>query len=181
MPVQKPTIIIVTAPQHTGKSSLIEKYVKLCRCHDVRVAGILAQGLWENGQRSGFNLVDLTSGIRVPLAVRTAAPQGQARIRFKFYPQGIDAAVAALDARRCATADLVVVDEVGKLEVIGQGWAPCLPALLELPDKTHVWAVRESLVDAVAKRFDVHPRAVVDASAPDALNVLVTACALFGT
>ena len=178
MQTDNPCIVIVTSPQHTGKSSLIARYIERCRQHDVSVAGILAEGLWKDDQRSGFDLVDLTSGIRVPLAVR-CAPHGRARISFEFFSEGIDAAHAALDAKRCATADLIVVDEVGKLEAMGQGWAPLFPPLLELPGKTHVWAVRESLVDAVAKRWAFTPHAVVEAISPDALDKLTAACALF--
>jgi nucleoside-triphosphatase THEP1 len=179
MQTKQPRIVIVTAPQHSGKSSLIARYVEQCHQHRVHTAGILAEGLWEGNQRSGFNLVDLSSGVRVPLAVR-CAPHGQARIRFEFFQAGIDAGMAALDTERCAAANLIVVDEVGKLEVMGQGWAPYLPPLLELPVKTHIWVVRESLVEAVAKRWALSPLAVVDARNEDALNELIDACALFG-
>ena len=178
MQINHPCIVIVTSPQHTGKSSLIARYIERCRQHDISVAGILAEGLWENNQRSGFNLVDLTSGVRVPLAVR-CAPHGRARVRFEFFPEGINAAHNALNAKRCATADLIVIDEVGKLEVMGEGWAPLLPPLLELPGKMHIWAVRESLVDAVAERWAFTPHAVVEARSPDALDKLAAACALF--
>ncbi len=178
MGTEQSRIVIVTSPQHTGKSSLIDQYLDRCRQNAIRVAGILAPGLWENNQRSGFDLVDLSSGIRIPLAVR-CAPQGRARIGFQFFQQGIAAAAAALDTKRCMDADLIVVDEVGKLEIIGEGWAPHLSPLLDLPNKTHIWAVRESLVDAVAKRWRFTPHAVVDARSPDALDKLVAACALF--
>jgi len=178
MPTKQPRIIIVTSPQHTGKSSLIARYIECCRQHDVNVAGILAEGLWKNDQRSGFNLVDLTTGHRVPLAVRCAR-HGRAQISFEFFPEGIDAAHAALDAQCCTTADIIVVDEVGKLEIMGEGWAPLLPSLLNLTGKTHIWAVRESLVDAVAKRWMFTPHAVVDARSPEALSELTAACALF--
>jgi nucleoside-triphosphatase len=174
----QPAIVMVTSPQHTGKSSLIARYVDLCVEKKVGLAGILAEGLWENNQRSGFNLVDLSSRIRVPLAFR-CPPRGRARISFEFYPEGIEAARTALDANRCATADLIVVDEVGKLEVIGEGWAPYLPPLLALPGKMHIWAVRASLVEAVARCWEFTPRAVVDARSHGALDELITACALF--
>ena len=178
MQTTQPRIVLVTSPQHTGKSSLISRYIKLCRQHGIRVAGILAEGLWENNRRSGFNLVDLSSGNRVPLAVR-CAPHGRAQVSFDFFQDGIEAGQAALEVDRCATAELIIVDEVGKLEVIGQGWAQYLPSLLELPGKTHIWAVRESLVDTVAKRWTFTPHAVVDARSRNALNALMAACALF--
>lgn len=178
MQTDHPRIVIVTSLQHTGKSSLIARYIERCRQHDVSVAGILAEGLWKNNQRSGFKLVDLMSGARVPLAIR-CPPHGRPRIRFEFFPEGINAAHAALDATRCAAAELIVVDEVGKLEVMGEGWAPLLPPLLELPGKTHIWAVRESLVDAVTRRWAFTPHAVIEARVPGALDELAAACERF--
>lgn len=174
----RPTIVVVTSPRHTGKSSLIARYVNLCSQHHIRVAGILAEGLWEDHQRSGFNLVDLSAGHRVPLAVRSP-PSGRARIGFDFYLEGVEAARMALSKDRCATADLIVVDEIGKLELIGDGWADYLPPLLGLTGKTHLWAMRESLVDAVARQWAFTPRALVDARSPEALDQLIDACALF--
>ncbi len=175
---QKPRIIIVTAPQHTGKSSLLARYIGLCREQKIPIAGILAEGLWRENRRSGFDLVDLSSGIRLPLAVRSA-PHGLARIGFEFFPEGIKAGKKALAKARCNAATLIVVDEVGKLEVMDKGWAPHIPDLLGLPGKTHLWAVRESLVDAVAEKWQFSPHAVVDARKPDALAELTAACGLF--
>ena len=43
----------------------------------------------------------------------------------------------ALSARRCGHADLVIVDEVGKLEARHEGWAPQLKELLELDIPLH--------------------------------------------
>jgi nucleoside-triphosphatase THEP1 len=174
----QPRIIIVTSPKHTGKSSLIARYAQFCGRYNLPVAGILAEGLWENSQRSGFTLVDLSSGVRVPLAYRSA-PHGRARICFDFFPQGIAAALSALDVNRCVAANPIVVDEVGKLELLGKGWAPVLPPLLGLTGKTHIWAVRSSLVEAVIEHWGFTPRAVVDSRSPDALNNLINACGLF--
>ena len=178
MRTKQPRIVIVASPPHTGKSSLIARFIGLCRHRGVPAAGILAEGLWDNNQRSGFNLIDLSSGGRVPLAVR-CAPHGRARIGFAFLPEGIEAGRTALNPERCADADIIVVDEVGMLEVMGQGWAPYLGALLDLPGKTHIWAVRESLVESVARCWAFTPQAVVDARSPDALKGLIAACVRF--
>ena len=174
----QPKIVIVTAPRHTGKSSLIARYTALCAGKRIPMAGILAPGLWANDRRSGFDLVDLSTGRRVPLAVRGES-RGKVKIGFTFYAEGVTAARAALAVKHCATADLVVVDEVGRLEVAGEGWAPYLPPLIALPGKTHIWAVRSSLVETVARRWGFTPHAVVDASAPGSLDQLTTACGLF--
>ncbi|MGA6927046.1 MAG: hypothetical protein WBY88_15255 [Desulfosarcina sp.] len=48
-----------------------------------------------------------------------------------------------------------------------------------LTGKTHLWAVRESLVNAVAGQWAFTPRAIVDARSPEALGELIRACALF--
>jgi nucleoside-triphosphatase THEP1 len=179
MTAPHPEVIIVFSPPHTGKSSLLFRYTEMCSKRNIRMAGILAEGLWEKNVRSGFNLVDLSNGVRVPLAFRCAPGEKRRGIIFDFHPEGAEAAREALDEKRCAGAELIVVDEVGKLELKGCGWAPYLGPLLQLTGKKHVWAVRDTLVKAVAERWGFTPHAVVDARSPDALQELINACALF--
>ena len=118
------TIILTGEPQE-GKSTLLAHALE--KLSDMMVAGILAKGLWRNGLRHGFDLMDLASGLTTPLARRNprATP---GRVPFTFFDQGMKAGIHALDTAQCRNADLVCVDEVGKLEIPGQLALAQLPA-----------------------------------------------------
>ncbi len=161
-------MIILTGEPQEGKSSL------LARCLDrvsLRARGFLARGLWNNNQREGFDLIDLASGEITPLARRNHDAE-PGTIPFTFFNQGMAAGIRALEPERCRDADLVCVDEVGRLELRNQGWAPCLAPLLHLHGPVHLWVVRRKLVSQVIRTWELPEPALVSASDPSALPTL---------
>lgn len=165
-------LIVVSGPAHCGKSSLVKVFLRHVCAQGWRVAGIFAEGHWENNRRSGFTLVDLGDGRRTPLARR--AEDGTATgLPYVFIPEGLAAGRRALTLPRCAGADLVVVDEVGALELGGRGWAERLAPLLTQVDAWHLWVVQSACLEAVCRHWHLSPVLVVDASRPDAADRMI--------
>jgi nucleoside-triphosphatase THEP1 len=146
-------VAVLTGATGSGKTTLAGAVVEQLRDRGARVAGILAPGMLENGRRTGFDLVNLATGERAPLARETHAPPGaHARwSRFGFLPEGLNLGERALgaDARG---ADVVVVDEVGPFELSGGGWADSLDRLGNMPCAL-VLVARESVADEVNVRW----------------------------
>jgi len=128
--------------------------VERLRARGVRVAGILAPGLVEDGRRTGFDIVNLATGESTALAREQAGDAGpHARwSRFAFRPDGLDLGARALGSA-AHSADVLVVDEVGPFELSGGGWAAALDRLSEDYGGTLVLVVRGSVVDAVRGRW----------------------------
>jgi nucleoside-triphosphatase len=160
-------LILVTGPPHSGKSSMLANLLQQMRALGWRMAGILAEGHWQNGRRSGFTLIDLQSGRRTPLARRITVDDPRT-FPYVFFPMGIAAGRRALSPTRCLEADLMVVDEVGSLEIRGGGWADRLPPLLQQTDTIHLWIVQSKRVAAVCDQWQLTPHRIIDATAPDA-------------
>ncbi len=136
------------------------------------VAGIAAKGLWADGVRSGFDLTDLGSDITTPLCRRI--PDGGLKygIPFSFDRTGLEAGFRALSPDVCRNADMVVLDEVGVLELSGKGWAACLEPLLRTCGPNLVWVVQSALVIRVCQVWNLTPQAIISAKEPDALKRL---------
>ena len=64
--------------------------------------------------------------------------------------------------------DCVIVDEVGPLELRGQGHAPLLAPLLALEKPRHIWAVRPDIVAAVCQQWMLSDPVIVNACDPRA-------------
>ncbi len=170
--------IILTGSVRCGKSTLAEKLIHRLKEKNITMAGILARGLWKNNQREGFDLMDIRTGRLTPLARRSAALEIQNRnkIPFSFFEQGINAGYDALSVTACKNSSVIIVDEIGKLEARGLGWAPCLSPLLAIARALHIWIVRENLVDQICSIWPVDQTTVIHAAAPDALLNLINAC-----
>lgn len=171
-------LAIVTGDVQSGKTTLVENLVRCLRKQNRIVAGIIARGLWQDGRRQGFDLVDLRTNGITPLARRNPRPATDAVTGFSFFDAGLRAGAQALAVQRCATADWIVIDEIGKLELAGDGWAPLLPPLLDLAEPGQIWIVRQSLVDRVCQTWGLSPSLIVSAADPAALTSLQAFCAI---
>ncbi len=107
-----PTVIILTGPVQRGKSSLLADLACLLREKGLKISGIIANGLWENGARSGFDLIDLADDSVTPLSRRVSNGESNNGIPYIFHDAGLAAGMKALAAERCTGADFVMVDEV---------------------------------------------------------------------
>ena len=145
-------MILLSADQHQGKTSLILDVVSLVQARGLCCAGIACPGLWADQRRCGFDLLELDTGRRSVLSRRIP---GLRPIPYMFDAAGLKQGLAAMAPKRCEFAHLVVVDEVGPLELAGGGWARCLPPLLSLTGPVQVWVVRRSLVQAVQEHFQL--------------------------
>ncbi len=161
--------VIVTGATGSGKTTLTAAVVERLHARGARVAGILAPGYLAEGRRTGFDIVNLATGERKPLAREEAHVAGRHPrwSRFAFSPEGLALGHKALadDARG---ADVVVVDEVGPFELSGGGWADALDALVVMPSGAMLLVVRESVVDAVKARWGSAESAVYDVSTASA-------------
>jgi nucleoside-triphosphatase THEP1 len=171
-----PSVIILAGPVQSGKSSLLTDLACILREKGLKISGIIARGLLENGARSGFDIIDLADGSITPLSRRVPDGKTSNGIPYVFYDSGLAAGMKALSAERCSGADFVMVDEVGILESRGFGWAKCLDPLLELDGPVHIWVVRSGCLEPVCQKWGLYDAEIVMVEEADALNRLLHAC-----
>lgn len=167
-------VILVSGEKHCGKSTLVERFIASLAGRGLRIGGILAKGLWEDNVRAGFDLVNLAEGSITPLARRRQHPHPQHKLMFDFLDTGIKAGAQALDAASCSQTDIVVVDELGRLEARGKGWAPYVKALLALKAPLFIFIVRLDCLQRICDLFGFYNAPVIDAREPHALDHLRT-------
>ncbi|GAB6142944.1 hypothetical protein JCM12294_03810 [Desulfocicer niacini] len=178
--------IIITGPVQSGKSSLAWALVKKLRQASIPMAGFIAKGLWEDNRRCGFNLFDLKNQQTTPLAKRdqkatfpTSNKSMMAyRVPYTFLKEGIKAGKHALEPDNCRQAKIIMVDEMGKMELQAKGWACCIPPLLELKQCIHIWIVRETLVNSICSLWPFKTTKVISVHDPDALAKLMDICGI---
>ena len=110
-------------------------------------------------------LVDLSTGRTVPLCRDGGrGEQGEEQWgRFAFTRDGLRLGREALGLDR-QPADVVIVDEVGPLELSGGGWAGPLDGLLDRFDGPVLLVARPAVVEAVRTRWGAASTPVCDVS-----------------
>lgn len=157
MSAKQDRLILWVGEKHSGKTTGAANLIKAARAEGFDVAGVLAPSLYRGGRLTGFDVVDLRDGTRAPLARRgiDASTMGP----FTFIEDGLRLGSAALSREAVQSADLVIVDEFGPLELSGQGWRRIVDSLLASISTVILLVVRRELVESVRHIYtDFHCR-----------------------
>ncbi len=154
-------IFIITGKQGEGKTSWVLKLSRLLFQDFIQVGGICSIGFWKEGRRDQFHVRDLENGRSVLLCDRSDSGNGIPHHHFFFRQDGLDFGLKALQKVRCTYPDVLIIDEVGGLELESGGWAPFLETLPEVPVGVIVMVVRESLVESVIDKWHMENTRVI--------------------
>lgn len=168
--LSRPGAALLTGPVGVGKTTIAQRVVDLARQQGLICGGVLAPAITDHrGRKVGVYGIDLRTGERRTLA-RTDRDLGGPTVGvYSFDGEALAWAVQvveqALDPRTTPPCDLVIVDEIGKLELWqGIGLAPILP-LLSTPRRPWVLIlVRDSLLAELQARLGPGARPVFWAS-----------------
>ncbi len=150
---KKRNIIIISGQTGDGKTTLISELANLFRSQGLRLAGTVSPAVFDDGQKTGYRLINLADGENCRLSSTLPAP-GLINVgRFYFYPEGIDFGIRALTPDPGQLPDLMMIDEVGAWELQGQGWAPALHRLILEYDFPILMAVNENLTGKITEAW----------------------------
>lgn len=139
-------IAILTGDRGAGKTVTCQGLLDRGRELGLDVAGIFCPSRFEGGVKVGIDLVDARTGVRCQLAEIDDLP-GELRLGpHRFDPETLDWGAARIAAG--CPCDVLIVDEIGPLEMRGEGWAVAIEVLRRDPYRLAVAVVRPSLVDA---------------------------------
>jgi len=163
-------VFILSGAQGIGKTTKLAEVVRFLRSDGIEPWGFLSPVVRQGEDRSGYDLQLLHDDTTVPLARRVADGNTLAG-PFTFYEDAIRAGRAALAASNSRACPLVIVDEVGPLEMRGQGWTPSLLPLIIARTCPLLLVVRPSLVNDVCSRWNLEPVEIWDASVTDTRTI----------
>jgi nucleoside-triphosphatase THEP1 len=157
--------ILLTGERGVGKTTTCQAVADLARHRGYQPGGVITPAIYDGrGTKLGFEAVDVGNGERWPLArtdpsttLQRGSGQGSGHRRelggprvgsYSFDPDGLARALRVLRSAATAGCDLLMVDEIGPLELEqGQGFAPILD-LLPVEGLTHTLiVVRPALLD----------------------------------
>jgi len=164
----KTRLLIWTADRHSGKTTTAMTLVRRLRERGFTVAGLLAPSLYRSGELLGFDGLDVRTGRRTRLAERKTSPNTPAG--FEITVPGRRLGQQALDPANAGSADLIVVDEFGPLEMAGEGWRKNVDLLLDSAVGLIMLVVRTELADNVQKLYSHVPSRKITATDPDSTD-----------
>jgi len=138
--------IIVIGTVGIGKTTVCEKVIHMAKSLGYSCGGILTPK-----SKEGIIIVDVQTGERKPLASLANIYKGPRIGQYFFNPEGINFGIKAID--RGISSDILFVDEIGYLELKGEGFIKILELIRAGKVKNSILVIRKELLLAFSARL----------------------------
>ncbi len=142
-PACDPTVFILSGVSRSGKTTICQQAAELARRRGLVVAGILTLPGAAGGGDPAIDACDLRTGARARLAHYVERSDDPTIQHWQFCDDGLRLGSNALLR---LPADLLIIDEIGPLELVhGRGWAMARHVLRQRAYRMALVAVRPGL------------------------------------
>lgn len=148
-------IYLLSGPVQGGKTTYLADQIKRFKKQDLKVMGFLCPGSFSENRRTAFSLENIETGFRVPMGSEKEVKGWGRYKRFFFNPEAYYQGARWIRESILKDPDLLVIDEVGPMELDGGGWAEILEFLETKKTIEQLWVVREKLAMEVAQRWNI--------------------------
>jgi nucleoside-triphosphatase THEP1 len=163
-------IIILSGPVHGGKTSLVQKSLGRWASRGLRFGGFLSLYVRDAGGAEGYDFLDLKDGRRLPFLRRTGEPDWERIGPYYFIPQALAAARSLILA--ADPAEVLIVDEVGPLELAHGGLWPALREIIFQPQLKTLLVAREDILEDLFRLLGTSVPLIIDVRGPNAQRLL---------
>ena len=147
----KESRLILSGEIGAGKTRTASYLATALKKRGLAVGGVLSPRIVRDGETVGYTVRDLATDEERPFAALT--PPGVRVGKFFIAEEGLTFACGVIE-RAAAHAQVAFVDEVGRLELAGDGLASAVRILLD-STACPILLVRSVLVDAVVHTFAI--------------------------
>ena len=158
----KPKVVIITGGIQHGKTTFTQNIISELKSCKIKVAGFFSIGIDESAIRKGFNLQDIESGELIELCSDKKDEKRLRLGRYYFNQEALAFGNEILKPENIAEKQLIVIDEIGPLEVKGQGWCRAIDDLTGNFTIPQLWVVRKSLVQKISRKWNIGEAYVFD-------------------
>jgi len=148
-----PRVIILTGNPGDGKTNMVKALIENQKLSDYNFRGFYSEGDWIRGERDSYHIFDILSRNSELLCERSEPLSEWRAGPFNFRKPGLEFGCDLLES--IPTQDdntIVIIDEIGHLELKDQGWGKCMSKLANSNTRM-IWTVRPSLLDAVIAKW----------------------------
>ena len=144
-------IFIVTGPVNSGKTTFLRGVAAELKNQGFRIDGFLSEAVEKNFTGKSYDLFDLRNEISIPFIRRKGRDSWEKIGPYFFIPDGLKKAKEII--LRSKDMDILIVDEIGPLELSGGGIWPELKRVVWQRNQKYFFTARASILKEIQKLF----------------------------
>lgn len=164
-------VFLITGEVGQGKTTQVKKIIESLGMQNILTGGIYSDRIIVDGVTAGYDVVDIETGYREPFLRRTPGGVPGEIGQYDILPQGIKTGLATLSRAVTNKTQVVIVDEVGKLELSDKGWSEKIPGLIDTVPML-ILVVRNSFADRVVSKWNIEDYRILPVT--DELHIELT-------
>ncbi len=168
-------LLFMTGRPGIGKTTVLLNVAEELRAKGYYVGGMISRELRREGSRVGFEIIDFTTGERGWLAHvnQLAGPQVS---KYRVNLHDLDSIGAKAIRTALKDADVIVIDEVGPMELFSQAFRQAVSDVLD-SSKLVLGVIhqsaRDSIIESIRKRDDAYIVTVTFENRSHLHNILI--------
>lgn len=151
-------VVIISGGVESGKTTFLRKLSEELNNSGKSVCGFISPRILDGTRTVGYSIENIASGELLPFLQETKMEVNEETKSIGKYSINSETECKAkqiLNDAMVEGADIIMVDEVGRLELRGGGWHKELKHLLQTNTGTLVLSVRDTFIDAVIEYFEM--------------------------
>jgi iron complex transport system ATP-binding protein len=140
-------VIIVTGAIGIGKTTVCKEVIKIVRSQGYSCGGIITYKI----RNEDIVIKNIRTGTTSDFASTSNIYDGPRTRKYFFNPEGIEFGIQAIE--KGISSDVLVVDEIGQLELGGQGFAKIIKQIGTDDIKNCILVIRKALLSDFLPRL----------------------------
>jgi nucleoside-triphosphatase THEP1 len=131
------------------------KSIEILKERKVVMGGMYSPKIFERDERIGYDVVDVSSNEREMFLRNNLNGNFEKVGSFSILPQGLKLGLESLKLEKTHGKQLIVIDEIGSLELSEKGWFERIDELFKSQKINLLIVVREELVVKVIEKWNL--------------------------
>ena len=150
-------VIIISGDTQSGKSTFLTKIQQHLENKGIKQVGFITDSIYKGKEIKGHLVKDLSTGNEFRISYREKKENAQKIGRFYLLNEGLGFGKNIINTINTSTNNnVVIIDEIGKLEIDGGGWSAEVHKLLENKNNPIILIVRSKYLDDFLEEFKIN-------------------------
>jgi nucleoside-triphosphatase THEP1 len=167
---QQASVFIIAGNVSEGKTSFVVELCRKLKNKTISLGGFYAPRIMQNGQTIGYDLVLIETGEKYNFLRIKKNEVAESIGKFEINTETLKLGKRILSPDNIQGKNVVIIDEIGSLELNDRGWKDSLEELLTTPNLCLILTARRNLVNLIVEKFDIRNPSIFSASSDNIDN-----------